>query len=82
MTLRASVVEALAGHGITASPEDAPAPLRARLNEVYLDDVRALKARQRSGEIPLSEYVGHVEALRRRYPLLSLPLPHWEQPPA
>ena len=78
-TLRAEVVEGLATHGIAAGPEDTPLTLRERLNEAYLEEVRRLRGRQRQGEIPLSEYAGHVEALKRRYPLLGLPLSLWTE---
>lgn len=78
-TLRAAVVEGLAAHGIASGPRDTPAALRGRLNDAYLQDVRRLRERQRSGDIPLVEYAGHVEALKRRYPLLGLPLSRWTE---
>ena len=79
MRLRAAVRAALAAHGIEAAGDEAPRALRERLNDVYLEEVRALKARQRSGEIPLREYAAHVDALKSRFPLLSLPLSSWEE---
>jgi hypothetical protein len=79
VSLRAAVREALAAHGVRAAPDETPQALRERLNDVYLDEVRALKARQRSGEIPLREYAAHVEALKARFPLLALPLSSWEE---
>ena len=79
MRLRAAVRVALAAHGIEAAADEAPQALRERLNDVYLEEVRALKARQRSGEIPLREYAAHVDALKSRFPLLSLPLSSWEE---
>jgi hypothetical protein len=78
-TLRAAVVEGLAAHGIASGPRDTPAALRERLNDAYLEDVRRLRERQRSGDIPLAEYASHVEALKRRYPLLGLPLSLWTE---
>ncbi len=77
MTLRPAVVAELEGHGIVARPGDTPASLRERLNDAYLEDVRSLRDRQRSGEIPLRDYAGHVERLKRSYPLLGLGLEHW-----
>jgi hypothetical protein len=77
VTLRPAVAEALAGHGIARGPEDTPQQLRERLNERYLEDVRALKQRQQAGEIPLRDYAQHVQALKERYGLLGLPLPLW-----
>jgi hypothetical protein len=73
------VIEGLAIHGIAAGPQDTPLVLRERLNEAYLEEVRRLRGRQRAGEIPLSEYASHVEALKRRYPLLGLPLALWTE---
>jgi len=77
--LRPAVVEALAGFGIVPAPDETPEQLRARLNDRYLEEVRALKQRQRSGEIPLREYAGHVQSLKERYDLLGLPLAHWRE---
>jgi hypothetical protein len=76
--LRASVRAALAGHGVTEG--DTPALLKERLNDLYLEEVRQLKARQRAGEIPLRDYAAHAEALKQRYPLLGLPLDQWQEP--
>jgi len=77
MPLRPAVVAALEGHGVAILPGDTPAALRDRLEDVYVADVRRLRARQVSGEIPLREYARHAAALKERYPLLGLPLIHW-----
>ena len=77
MSLRPAVLAGLAGHGIAPGPGDTPEALREKLNDRYLEDVRRLRERQRAGEIPLREYAGHADALKRRYPLLSLPLSQW-----
>jgi hypothetical protein len=77
VTLRPAVAADLARHGIEARPHDAPEPLRERLNDRYLEDVRRLKERQVAGDIPLREYAAHVQALKESYPLLGLPLPLW-----
>ena len=82
MKLRPAVAEALAGLGVVPAPGDTPEVLRERLNDRYLDEVRALKRRQRAGEIPLREYAGHVQSLKERYGLLGLPLAQWRQGPA
>ena len=79
MALRPRVLEALRAHGIEPSSDATPESLRERLNDVYLEEVRRLRARQVSGEIPLRDYAGHVEALRERFALLGLPLPHWSE---
>ena len=82
MKLRPAVAEALAGLGVVPAPGDTLEVLRERLNDRYLDEVRALKRRQRGGEIPLREYAGHVQSLKERYGLLGLPLAQWRQGPA
>lgn len=71
------MVEALAGFGIVPASDDTPESLRERLNDRYLEEVRALKQRQQSGEIPLREYAGYVQALKERYRLLGWPLAGW-----
>ncbi|HEY2946688.1 MAG TPA: hypothetical protein VGN09_29910 [Vicinamibacteria bacterium] len=81
MRLRPAVVEALAGLGVVAAPDDTPERLRERLNERYLEEVRALKQRQQAGEIPLPDYARHVQALKERYAVLGLPLSLWAEAP-
>jgi hypothetical protein len=75
--LRAQVARDLAARGIVAGDDDSVATLREKLNELYLEDVRRLRDRQKSGAIPLREYAGHVDALKRGYPLLGLPPELW-----
>ena len=79
MKLRASVREALAGHGLTVAEADTPAQLKERLNDLYLEKVRRLKARQRAGEIPMRDYAAHAQALKESFPLLGLPLEQWTE---
>lgn len=71
------MVEELRAHGLEPGAE--PAELRERLNDLYLEEVRRLRERQRCGEMALGEYAAHVEELRRRYPLLGLPLQAWTE---
>jgi hypothetical protein len=73
------VREALLAHGIEAVDADSVTGLRERLNDVYLDEIRKLKARQRAGEIPLEDYSHRVEALKKGFPLLGLPLEMWSE---
>jgi hypothetical protein len=71
------VSSALRAHGLEPSDEDTAASLRERLNDLYLEEVRRLRERQRAGEIAKADYATHVEALRNRFPLLGLPLERW-----
>lgn len=79
MRLRASVRAALAAHGLAVADADPPALLKERLNDLYLEDVRRLKAQQRAGEIPLRDYAAHAQALKERFPLLGMPLEMWTE---
>ena len=75
--LRPRVRAALAAHGVEPNDDDTAASLKERLNDVYLVEVRRLRERQRSGEIPLREYAAHAEALKQSFALLGLPLDQW-----
>jgi hypothetical protein len=72
-----AVTEALRAHGLEPSRDDSAASLRERLNDLYVEEVRRLRDRQRSGEIAKADYAGHVAALRDRFPLLGLPTERW-----
>ena len=71
--------EELGRHGLAVLPDDTPATLRERLNDVYVAEVKSLRERQVRGEIPRREYARHVEELKNRFPLLGLPLGLWEE---
>jgi len=79
VSLRPAVVEALASLGVAAAAGETPERLRERLNERYLEEVRALKQRQQAGEIPLRDYARHVQALKERYAVLGLPVSLWAE---
>ena len=79
IALRSSVREDLERHWVTIRPQDTPATLRERLNDVYVGEVRLLRERQVRGEIPLRDYAQHVAALKARFPLLGLPLELWDE---
>ena len=74
-----AVTTALRAHGLEPSDDDSAVSLRERLNDLYLEEVRRLRERQRSGEIAKADYAGHVAALRDRFPLLGLPLVRWTE---
>jgi hypothetical protein len=77
---RPEVARALSRHGIALTPGDTVETLRDRLNDLYLEAVRAIRDRQRAGEIAKADYAGHVQRLRDEYSLLALPLELWEEP--
>lgn len=54
-----------------------PESIHEFINDLYVYEIRALKARLLAGLIPKAEYAAHVEQLRKRYPILSLPVRYW-----
>jgi len=75
--LHPEVRAALLAHGIETREDDTPAVLKERLNDVYLQEVRGLRDRQRAGEIALRDYAAHAFALKESFALLGLPLEMW-----
>jgi hypothetical protein len=71
------VLEELAVHGLVPRPATPPAVLRDALRDLYKYEIKVLKRRLLAGEFPKPEYAGRVIALRRRYPLLSVPMELW-----
>ena len=47
------------------------------MRDLYKYEIKALKARLLAGHFPKGEYAGRVIQLRRRYPLLSVPMELW-----
>ena len=76
---RASVLNEMARHGIAPRHDTPPELIREFINDLYVYEIRALRARLKAGHFPKREYAGRVAELRRRYPLLSLPLAHWTE---
>lgn len=76
---RPEVLEALLAHGVRPTPDTPPARVKDLLNDLYRHELRRLRARLLAGAFPRREYAGLVAGLRRRYPLLSLPLRLWTE---
>jgi hypothetical protein len=76
---RESVLRELARHGVAPSQDTPPEMVHEFISDLYLYEIRSLKARMKAGLIPLGDYAKHVEALRNRYPLLSLPVRLWTE---
>ena len=74
---RPEVLEALEAHGVRPTPRTPPRLAHEFVNDLYRFELRRLRALLVRGEIPRREYSRHVVALRKRYPLVSLPLRHW-----
>jgi hypothetical protein len=74
---RPAVLEELLGHGIRPTDRTPPSRARGLLNDLYRFELRRLRSRLLAGQIVKRDYASHVIALRRRYPLLSLPDRLW-----
>lgn len=79
---REGVLRALLAHGVSPRATTDPAKVRELLSALYVFEIRELRARRRElervlGPQPLDGYSRQVDALKRRYPLLNLPLVHW-----
>lgn len=74
-----SVLAELARYGIAPTEETPPELIHEFINDLYLCEIRALRDRMRAGHIPKTDYAARVDELRRRYPILSLPLRFWTE---
>jgi hypothetical protein len=74
---RASVLKELARHGIIPRGNTPPEVVHEFVNDLYRIEIRALKQRMLSREILKVDYSRRVEDLRKRYPILALPIRFW-----
>jgi hypothetical protein len=79
-TYRETVLKELARHGIVPDNRTDPHLIHEFVNDLYLLEIRALRKQMLAGEIPRSNYASRVEELRKRYPILSLPVRYWTEP--
>lgn len=71
------VLDELICHGISPREDTPPEMVREFINDLYVHEIRRLRKQMRAGLIPKQEYAGCVVELRKRYPLLSLPIEYW-----
>ena len=74
------ILEELAGFGLRPRPSTSPALAKAFVNDLYRRELRRLRRRLRSREIPRQGYADRVVALRKKYFLLSIRLDLWARP--
>lgn len=79
---RAPVLEELGAHGIQPRGHTPPAVVRELLNDLYTFELRRLRGCLLRREFPKASYAARVVAIRRRYPLLSIPIDEWAEPEA
>lgn len=75
--LKPEILSALAAHGLQPRPDTPLALLREQINDLYRVEIRKLRDRCRAGEFPATELASRVVELRKRYPLLSIPIDRW-----
>jgi hypothetical protein len=76
---RKIVLSEMARHGIMPREDTPPELIHEYINDLYRYEVRRLRASMLAGGVPRQEYAAHVERLRSRYPLLSLPTRYWRE---
>jgi len=71
------VLAELSRHGINPNEQTPPESAKEFVNDLYLYEIRNLRKRMRAGLIEKRDYAARVEELRKRYPILSLPVALW-----
>ena len=71
------VLDELARHGLRPLPSTPPQQLRDAVRDLYKSEIKRLRSELLARRIQKTDYAGHVIALRKRYPLLSVPLELW-----
>ena len=69
---RADVLALLWRHGVQPTPRTPPELVRDFVRDLYKYEIRSLRERYMRRDFPKAEYAGRVDALRRRYNVLSL----------
>jgi hypothetical protein len=77
---RPEILAQLLAHGVRPLPRTRPALVFRYLGDLYRFELRRLKRLREEGAIPHREYGGRVAALRRQYPLVSMPVRLWTVP--
>ncbi|HJZ68921.1 MAG TPA: hypothetical protein VKF81_12415 [Blastocatellia bacterium] len=76
---RQTVLSELSRHGVIPNDDTPPELIHGYVNDLYRHEIRALKEQMRAGCFPKHDYAARVEQLRKRYPVLSLPIQHWTE---
>jgi hypothetical protein len=79
---RPEVMDALAPLGLRPTGRTRPETIRAQLNDLYRWELRRLRDQLLARRFSKAEYATRVIAVRRRYPLLSIPMDAWLVPPS
>jgi hypothetical protein len=76
---REDVLNELARHGLIPRDDTPPEMAHQFVTDLHLFEIRKLRQQMLAGDIPKHEYAKTVEALRTRYPVLSLPVRFWTE---
>ena len=71
------ILDELARHGLRPLPTTPPHALRDAVRDLYKYEIKVARAQLLAGRIERRHYAAHILALRRRYPLLSIPTELW-----
>jgi hypothetical protein len=74
---RVEILDRLWAHGVHPTADTPPGLVRDYVRDLYKYEIRRLRDRYVRGDFPKSEYWGHVDALRRAYPVLALRACDW-----
>ncbi len=74
------VLEELSRHGLRPLSATPPRMVRDALRDLYKYEIKRLRADLLAKRIAKADYAGRVLELRRKYPLLSVPLQLWTAP--
>lgn len=77
---RDTVLNELARHGVIPHEHTPPELINEFIEDLYRFEIRALKQHMLAGGIRKGDYARHVDELRKRYPILSLPARLWIEP--
>jgi hypothetical protein len=73
----ANVLDELARHGLRPLPDTSPERLRDAVRDLYKYEIKRLRADLLAKRFLKKDYASRVVELRRRYPLLSIPVDLW-----
>jgi hypothetical protein len=77
---RPEIVTQLLAHGVRPVARTRPGLVFRFVNDLYRYELRRLKDARVAGRIGAAEYAPRVVALRRQYPLVSVPVQRWTLP--
>jgi hypothetical protein len=74
---RPEILAELGRHGLIPASDTPPGRVRDAVRDLYKYEIRRLRDRVISGDMPKQDLAGHVIELRKRYWLLSVPTELW-----